>query len=411
MKKNIVVGLDIGTTKICAMVAEKEPDATVTLRGMGLTPSVGLRKGVVVNIEDTVNSIGRAIREAEETAGIEIESIFAGIAGGHIRSFNSKGMIDCSHPNREINQWDIEKAIDSAKAMSIPMDREVLHILPQEFTVDDQKGIKNPVGMTGRRLEASVHIVTAAVTSAQNIVKCIQQAGLEVEDIVLEPLASSIAVLTPDEKKFGSILLDIGGGTTDVLIFSNSSIRMSEVFSVAGDHITNDIAIGLRTTTEAAEKIKKTAGCAIRELVPADDFVKVPSMNNEQTNRISRQTLAEIIEARVNEILSLVNMKISKEISGQSFPGGVILTGGSSLLTGIVEASRRTFDLPTRLGKPNAGMKGLESMSDTPVLSTAVGLCLYGFQHRTGGIDGKLSGRNLFAKVLDRMRMWLNEYF
>lgn len=410
MKKDIVVGLDIGTTKICAMVAEREAKGSLKLRGMGLTPSVGLRKGVVINIEDTVNSIGRAVREAEEAAGIEIESVFAGIAGGHIKSFNSRGVVGISRPNREINQWDVEKAINSAKALSIPMDREVIHILPQEFIVDDQKSIKNPVGMSGNRLEVSVHIVTAAVTSAQNIVKCVHQAGLEVEDIVLEPLGSSLAVLAPEEKRYGTVLLDMGGGTTDVVVFSNGSIRLSEVFSLGGDHITNDIAIGLRTTTEAAENIKKTCGCALRELVPSSDMVKVPSINNDQMNYISRQTLAEIIEARVEEILSLINMEISRLVPKSSL-GGFVFTGGSSLLNGILEVGRRMFDSPVRLGRPNAVIKGLETLSDSPVFSTVAGLCLYGFQFREGRTDGKLSGRNLFAKVLDRMRMWLSEYF
>ncbi len=411
MKRDIVVGLDIGTTKICAMVAERDAEGSLCLRGMGLTPSVGLRKGVVINIEDTVNSISRAVREAEEAAGIEIESVFAGIAGGHIKSFNSRGMIEASQPNKEINQWDVEKAINSARAMAIPMDREILHILPQEFIVDEQKGIKNPVGMIGNRLEVSVHIVTAAVTSAQNLVKCVQQAGLEVEDIVLEPMASSLAVLVPEEKKYGAILIDMGGGTTDVVIFSNGSIRMSEVFSLGGDHVTNDIAIGLRTTTEAAEKIKKTSGCALREMAASDEIIKVPSLNNEQINHISRQTLAEIIEARIEEILGLINMEISKVKLIEPMAGGIILTGGSSLLTGMVESARRIFGSPVRIGRPNAALKGLDAMTDTPIFSTAAGLCLYGLQHREGGSDGRLSGRNLFTKVFDRMRMWLNEYF
>jgi cell division protein FtsA len=411
MKKDIVVGLDIGTTKICAMVAEKVGDGSFRLRGMGITPSVGLRKGVVVNIEDTVNSISRAVREAEEAAGIEIESVFAGIAGGHIKSLNSRGIVANPRANKEINQWDVEKAINSASAMSIPMDREVIHILPQEFIVDNQTGVKNPVGMMGNRLEVLVHIVTAAVTSAQNIVKCVQQAGLEVEDIVLEPLASALAVLTPEEKKHGSILLDMGGGTTDAVIFSNGGIRLSEVFSFGGDHITNDIAIGLRTTTEAAEKIKKTSGCGVKELVPSGEIVKVASLNNDKIQHISRQTLAEIIEARVEEILSLIDMEISKVNLKDQLAGGVVLTGGSSLLMGIIETARRMFDSPARIGRPNLILKGLEAMPDTPILSTAAGLCLYGFQFREGGIDAKLTGRNLFTKVLDRMRMWLNEYF
>ena len=411
MKKDIVVGLDIGTTKICAMIAEKTHDGSLRLKGMGLTPSVGLRKGVVINIEDTVNSIGRAVREAEEAAGIEIESVFAGIASGHIKGFNSRGVVGTSRPNKEINQWDVEKAINSAKALSIPMDREIIHILPQEFIVDDQKDIKNPVGMSGNRLEVSVHIVTGAVTSAQNIVKCVQQAGLEVEDIVLEPLASSLAVLTPEEKKHGSILLDMGGGTTDAVIFSNGGIKFSEVFSLGGNHITNDVAIGLRTTSEAAEKIKKASGCALRELVSSAEIVKVPSLNNDQINHISRQTLAEIIEARIEETLTLINMEISKTNLKESLGGGVIMTGGSSLLNGILEMARRIFDSPVRLGRPNAALNGLEGIPDTPIFSTAVGLCLYGFQFREGGAAVKLSGRNLFTKVFDRMRMWLSDYF
>lgn len=411
MKKDIVVGLDIGTTKICVMVSERDADGHLKLKGMGLTPSVGLRKGVVISIEDTVNSIGRAVREAEEAAGMEIESVFAGIAGGHIKSFNSRGVVGTSQSNKDINQWDVERAINAAKAAAIPMDREVIHILPQEFIVDDQKGIKNPVGMVGNRLEVLVHIVTAAVTSAQNIIKCVQQAGLEVEDIVLEPLGSSLSVLTPEEKRYGSILLDMGGGTTDVIIFSQGSIRLSEVFSLGGDHITNDIAIGLRTSSEAAEAIKKSHGCSLKELVPSGEIVKVPSLNNDQINHISRQTLAEIIEARVEEILGLVGMEISREGFRDSLAGGIIITGGTSLLPGLPEMARRMFDSPARLGRPNGAISGLEALPDTPILSTVVGLCLYGFQFRDGGIEGKLSGRNLFSKVLERMRQWLNEYF
>jgi cell division protein FtsA len=411
MKSDFVVGIDIGTTKICAMVSERDDAGSLKLRGMGLTPSVGLRKGVVVSIEDTVNSIGRAVKEAEETSGIEIESVFAGIAGGHIKSFNSRGIVGCSGPNKEINQWDVDKAINSASAISIPMDREIIHILPQEFIVDDQKGIKNPVGMAGGRLEVLVHIITAAVTSAQNIVKCVQQAGLEVEDIVLEPLASSLAVLTLEEKRHGVVLMDMGGGTTDVVIYSNGSVRWSEVFSIGGDHITNDIAIGLRTSTEAAEKIEKTSGCALRRLVASDEIIKVPSLNNEQINNISRQTLSEIIEARVDEILSLVKAEISKINSRDLLAGGFVLTGGTALLNGITDMASHLFNSPVRIGRPNAVLKGLDAMADTPILSTAAGLCIHGYQFRQGGADTKLTGRNLFAKVLNRMKMWLSEYF
>src|SRR4030043_194868 len=371
-KDPLVVGLDIGTTKICTVVGEVS-DGQVNIIGLGTCPSKGLRKGVVINIESTVHSIKKAVEEAELMAGYHLTSVYAGIAGGHIKGINSHGVIAVK--NREIGARDVKRVLDAPRAVAIPMDREVIHIIPQEFIVDDQDGIKDPVGMSGVRLEGRVHIVTGAITSAQNIIKCANRAGLDVDDIVLEQLGSSDAVLTPEEKELGVAIIDIGGGTTDLIIFANGSIKHTAVVSLAGSHITSDISMGLRTPLEEAEKIKKRYGCSLSSMVRKDETIEVPSVGGRKPRVLSRQTLAEIIEPRVEEILSLVHNEMLKTGYGNLIASGVILTGGSAILEGVPELAEQVFNLPVRRGTP-MGIGGLVDLVNSPIYATGVGLVL-----------------------------------
>jgi cell division protein FtsA len=354
-RENLVVGLDIGTTKICAIVGEVTAEG-IDIVGIGTAPSKGLRKGCVINIESTVGSIKRAVEEAELMAGCEIHSVYAGIAGGHIRGFNSHGIVAVK--DREVNEADIERVIDAAKAVAIPVDREVIHILPQEFVIDDQDGIREPLGMSGVRLEAKVHIVTGAVTSAQNIVKCAQKCALNVSDIVLEQLASALAVLSEDEKELGVALVDIGGGTTDIAIFHGGSIQHTSVVAIGGHHMTNDIAVGLRTPAEEAETIKKRWGCASTRMIRPGETIEVPSIGGRKSRELSRQILGDILEPRVVEIFELVQREIEKMKLTELLASGVVLTGGSTLLPGMVEMAEEVIGLPVRLGVPQ-GIGGL----------------------------------------------------
>lgn len=407
---DIIVGLDIGTTKICAIVAESDKQGHQRVIGIGSTPSKGLRKGVVVDLESTVESIGKAIEAAEEMTNIEIESVFSGIAGGHIKGFNSRGVIPVSGEGGEISDDDIKRVIDSAKAISIPMDREVIHVIPQDFIVDGHDGVKDPKGMTGVRLEAEVHIVTGAIASAQNIIKSINRAGIEVEDIVLEPLASSMATLTDDDKKGGVVLIDVGGGTTDVVVYVNGAIRHTDVFSVGGDHITNDIAIALKIPISKAEDIKKKYGCATTSMVkPNEEFI-VPGIVGRGANGMPRKILAEIIQMRIEELFSLVKEEIKKTGLSEYIGSGVVITGGTALLAGIAETAKHIFDVPVRIGKPRE-VAGLMEILDSPIYSTGVGLVLYGARHRNENEIGRFKGRNIFGKITQRMRDWVEEYF
>jgi cell division protein FtsA len=405
-KDSLVVGLDIGTTKICTVVGEVN-DGQVDVIGLGTFPSKGLRKGVVVNIESTVQSIKKAIEEAELMAGCHITSVYAGIAGGHIKGLNSHGVIAVK--NREIGPNDVKRVIDAASAVAIPMDREVIHIIPQEFIVDDQDGIRDPVGMSGVRLEGRVHIVTGAITSAQNIIKCANKAGLDVDDIVLEQLGSSEAVMTPEEKELGVAIIDIGGGTTDLVIFSNGSIKHTAVFSLAGSHITNDISIGLRTPVEEAERIKIRYGCALTSLVRKEETVEVPSVGGRKPRVLSRQTLAEIVEPRVEEILTLVHNEVVRMGYGNLIASGVILTGGSAILEGIPELAEQIFNLPVRRGTP-IGIGGLVDLVNGPMYATGVGLVLYGSRNMAQS-RFRVGEGNIFSKVTHRMREWIGEFF
>lgn len=412
MKKEpeVVVGLDVGTTKICAVVAEADERDEIRVIGIGTTPSHGLRKGVVVDIESTVESVGKAVEEAEQMANVEIHSVFAGISGGHISGMNSRGVVPVSGKKGEITDEDIQRAIDSAKAVSIPMDREVIHTIPQQFLVDGQDGVKDPRGMSGVRLEAEVHIVTGAITSAQNIIKSINRAGLEVEDIVLEPLASSLAVLTEEEKAQGVVLVDIGGGTTDVVCFVDGAIHHTDVFSIGGDHLTNDIAIGLRIPISKAEEIKKKFGCAMASLVKDNEEFVVPGIVGRAANSMQRRILAELIELRMDELFSLIKDQIKRNGVGEFIGSGLVITGGSALLMGLTEMARKVFDVPVRLGRPT-NVSGLVDILDSPIYATGVGLVQYGFKHRKENGPSRFRGRNIFGKIIGRMQSWVGEVF
>ncbi|MBI2162839.1 MAG: cell division protein FtsA [candidate division NC10 bacterium] len=412
MGKNngVIVGLDIGTTKVCAIVAEKNGDGVVDVIGLGHSPSRGLRKGVVVNIEATVDSIRRALEDAELMAGVEIRTAFVGIAGGHIKGINSRGVIAISGKNREVTRQDIERVIDAAKAVALPVDREVIHVLPQEFMIDDQGGIREPLGMSGIRLEAEVHIVTGAVASAQNIIKCANKAGLEVQDIVLQQLASSEATLTPEEKELGCVLVDVGGGTTDVAVFVEGSVYHTAVLAVGGDLLTNDIAIGLRTPHPEAESLKRKYGCALASMTRPDEKIEVPSVGGRRPRVLSRQTLCEIIQPRLEELFSLVDREVRRGGYVGRVNGGVVVTGGSSIMEGVPELAEQVFDMPVRRGIPR-GVGGLTDVISSPMYATGVGLGLYGAAHRDRRKFRQVTDRNIFDKVVARMKEWFGEIF
>ncbi len=373
--------------------------------GIGTHPSRGLRKGVVVDIDATVDSIKHAVEEAELMADCEITSVYAGIAGGHIRSFNSHGVVAVKE--REVREGDVRRVIDAAKAVAIPMDREVIHVIPQEYIIDDQDGIREPLGMSGVRLEAKIHIVTAAVTSAQNIVKCANKAGLNVIDIVLEPLASAEAALADDERDLGVCLVDIGGGTTDIAVFADGSIKHTSVLGLGGYHVSNDIAVGLRTPFEEAERIKKKFGVASARYLGSDDVISVPSVGGRRPRQVSRKILCEIIEPRVEEILSLARQEIAKTGLDQAIPSGVVLTGGASSLAGIEELAEEIFEAPVRIGMPcNVG--GLQDVVRSPIYATGVGLVQFGFgQQPESASRFRIRDDSIFGRVKRRMRDWL----
>ena len=407
-KHKYIVGLDIGTTKICCIIAELTPTGQIEIIGLGQSPSRGLRKGVVVNIDSTVESIKDAVEEAELMAGCEIESVFVGIAGGHIKSLNSHGIIAVK--SKEIIQSDIDRVIEAAKAIAIPLDREVIHVLPQEFIVDNQDGIKTPLGMAGVRLEAKVHIVTAAVTSAQNIVKCVNKAGLGVHDIVLEQLASSESVLSTDEKELGVALIDIGGGTSDLAIFYQGAIKHTSVLAIAGAQITNDIAIGLRTPNSEAEKIKHIHGCALASLVNPENQIDVSSVGGRTSRTVGHQILSEIIEARTKEMFEILNHEIQIAGFQDMISSGIVITGGTASLRGIDELAEETFQVPVRVGIP-MGLGGLIDVVENPIFATSTGLIHYGVKSYNSGKTQELEGRNLFEKIFSRMKGWAEEFF
>ena len=405
-KTNVIVGLDLGTTKTCVIVGEIT-DQGVDIIGIGSYPSEGLRKGVVVNIDSTVEAIKKAIDEAEHMSGCEISSVYAGIAGGHIKGQNSLGIVAVK--GREVDEEDVQRAIEASKAIAIPTDREILHTLPQNFIVDDQDGIRDPVGMSGVRLEAKVHIVTGAVTSIQNIVKSVNRVGLEINEIILEQIASSEAVLSNDEKDLGVALIDIGGGTTDIAVFTAGSIKHTAVLPVGGNYLTSDIATGLRTPLADAEKIKIKYGCAFSALIAKEETIEVPSVGGREPREVSRQILGRIVAPRMEEILTLAYKEIVKSGYEDILAAGVVLTGGAALLEGITELAEQIFNMPVRRGRPT-GIGGLNDMVKSPMYATGVGLVLYGSKHISKNAFIQGSG-SLFVNMLKKIKKWFLEFF
>jgi cell division protein FtsA len=402
-EKDLIVGLDIGTSKVVAIVCEVMPDGTADVIGIGSHPSRGLKKGVVVNIESTVHSIQRAVEEAELMAGCQIHSVYTGIAGSHIRSLNSHGIVAIR--DNEVSEGDVDRVIDAARAVAIPADQKILHILPQEFIIDNQEGIREPIGMSGVRLEAKVHMVTGAVSAAQNIVKCVRRCGLEVDDIILEQLASSYAVLVEDEKDLGVCLVDIGGGTTDIAVFSGGAIRHTAVIPIAGDQVTNDIAVALRTPTQHAEEIKVKYGCALTQLANTDDTIEVPTVGDRPPRRLARQTLAEVIEPRYEELFTLVQSELRRSGFEDLVAAGVVLTGGSSKMEGVIELAEEVFHMPVRLGEPQF-VTGLVDVVRNPIYATGVGLLLFGYKNRHRRHHVEASTGVGVKGVWARMKRW-----
>src|ERR671915_33387 len=404
--KKLVVGLDIGTSKIAAIVAEITPEGRFGIIGMGNCPARGLKKGVVINIETTVNAIQRALEEAELMADCKIREVYTGIAGSHIKSFNSQGMVAIK--DKEVGKPDIDRVIETAKAVQIPNDQQILHILNQEFIIDGQEDVREPLGMSGVRLEVKVHIVTGAVSAAQNIIKCVRRCGLEVSDLILQPLASAMAVLSDDEKDLGVCLVDIGGGTTDIAVFTHGAIRHTAVIPIAGDQITNDIAMALRTPTADAEAIKTRHGVALRQLAHANEMIEVPGIGERSPRSMSRQTLAEVIEPRAEELFSLVQQVLRESGFEELLSSGVVLTGGSSTMHGMVELGEEIFHMPVRLGLPKY-QGGLAEVVRTPRYATAVGLLLEGASQVKHGQLSRQSGS--VKAVFGRMREWFQRNF
>ncbi|MDG2175005.1 MAG: cell division protein FtsA [Gammaproteobacteria bacterium] len=395
---NMIVGLDIGTSKVVAIVGEINPEGGLNIVGIGRHRSRGLKKGTVVNIESTVQSIQRAVEEAELMAGCQIHSVYAGIAGSHVRSMNSHGIVAIR--DKEVYPADIERVIDAAQAVAIPADQKVLHILPQEYIIDSQEGVKEPLGMSGVRLEAKVHLVTCATNAAQNIEKCIKRCGLETDEIILEQLASSYSVLTEDEKELGVCLVDIGGGTTDIAIFTEGAIRHTGVIPIAGDQVTNDIAMALRTPTDNAEELKIKYACALSQLASEDDMIKVPSVGERPPRELSRQALADVVEPRYDELFHLIQAEIRQSGYEDMMAAGMVFTGGTSKMEGVAELAEEIFHMPVRIGVPN-DVSGLVDIVRNPTYSTAVGLLLYGVQqaHERVGLATREPGVSLFDKV------------
>jgi cell division protein FtsA len=399
--EQMIVGLDIGTSKVVAIIGVAGPSGQLEIVGTGMHPSSGIKKGVVVNIESTVHAIQRAIEEVELMAGCQIHSVYAGIAGSHIRSLNSHGIVAIR--DREVHQTDIDRVIDAARAVAIPADQEILHVLPQEFIIDNQEGVREPLGMSGVRLEAKVHLVTCAANAAQNIKKCIRRCGLEVDDIILEQLASSYAVLTEDEKQLGVCLVDIGGGTTDIAVFTDGAIRHTGVIPIAGDQVTNDIAMALRTPTAHAEELKIKYACALAQLAGPDETIKVPSVGDRAPRSLSRQALAEVVEPRYDELFTLVQSELRRSGLEDLLAAGIVLTGGTSKMEGVVDLAEEIFHMPVRLGMPQ-NIQGLADIVNNPIYSTGVGLLLYGLQQQQE--NRSVPKKGAASGLLGRIRQW-----
>jgi cell division protein FtsA len=405
--KNLIVGLDIGTSKIVTIVAELLPEGTLKVIGLGQHPSRGLKKGVVINIDSTMQAIQRSIEEAELMADCKIKTVFTGIAGNHIKSLNSHGMVKIK--DAEVSQMDVDRVVETARAVSLPADQQILHILTQEFIIDGQDDVREPLGMSGMKLEVKVHIVTGAVAAAQNIVKCIKRCGLEVSDLILQPLASSIAVLTEDEKELGVCLVDIGGGTTDIAVFKNGSIRHTAVIAVAGDQITNDIAVAFRTPTQSAEDIKIKYGCALRQLADAREVVEVPGVDGREARQLSIQTLAEVIEPRVVELYELVLQELRRSGMEEMIASGIVITGGSAMMRGMIELGEEIFHMPVRMGMPRY-VGGLSEVVSNPRYATGVGLILMGKQQLERHLTGQMESSSV-GRIFDKMKSWFQGNF
>ena len=405
--RKLIVGLDIGTSKVVSVVGELAAENSLEVIGIGSSRSHGLKRGVVVNIESTVQSIQRAVEEAELMAGCEIHTVFAGIAGSHVRSLNSHGIVAIR--DKEVSRSDVERVIDAARAVAIPANQRVLHVLPQEFLIDSQEGIREPVGMSGIRLEAKVHLVTGAVSATQNIVKCVQRCGLDVENVVLEQLASSYSVLTEDEKDLGICLVDMGGGTTDIAVFRGGAIQHTAVIPIAGDQVTNDIAVSLRTPTQYAEEIKIKYACALSQLANPDETIEVPSVGDRPPRRLARQTLAEVVEPRYEELFSLVRDELRRSGFEELIAAGIVLTGGSSKMEGAVELAEEIFHVPVRLGIPQY-VEGLADIVRNPIHATAVGLLLYGKEVAEGQADAAAARAGVVGGF-SRMKAWVQGNF
>ncbi|MDF1831315.1 MAG: cell division protein FtsA [Porticoccaceae bacterium] len=404
--EQMIVGLDIGTSKVVAIVGVAGPDGQLEIVGTGMHPSSGLKKGVVVNIESTVAAIERAVQEVELMAGCQIHSVYAGIAGNHIRSLNSHGIVAIR--DREVHRLDIERVIDAARAVAIPADQEILHVLPQEYIIDNQEGVREPLGMSGVRLEAKVHLVTGAANAAQNIKKCIRRCGLEVDDVILEQLASSYAVLTEDEKQLGVCMVDLGGGTTDIAIFTDGAIRHTGVIPIAGDQVTNDIAMALRTPTANAEELKIKYACALAKLARPEETIKVPSVGERPPRDLSRQALAEVVEPRYDELFTLVQAELRRSGFEELVAAGIVLTGGTAKMEGVVELAEEIFHMPVRLGCPQ-NIQGLSDIVNNPIYSTGVGLLLYGLEQQREGGRGQESEQG--EGLVSRIKAWFKEHF
>jgi cell division protein FtsA len=402
--KNLIVGLDIGTSKVNALVGEVKPDG-IEIIGLGNYPSFGLKRGVVVNIDATVDSIQRAVGEAEAMAGYPVRSVYTGIAGNHIRSLTSHGVVPIQ--NQEVTYADVDRVIEAARAVAIPADQKILHILPQEFIIDSQEGIREPIGMSGVRLEAKVHMVTGAVSAAQNIIKCIQRCGLEVSEIILEQLASSQSVLAEDEKELGVCLIDIGGGTTDIVIFTEGAIRFTSVIPIAGDQVTNDIAVALRTPTQSAEQIKRKYACALTDLASQEELVEVMGVGDRRGRTLSRRALAEVVEPRYEELFHLVKIELHRSGFEEFLAAGIVLTGGASNVSGCVELAEKIFKLPVRLGSPQ-NINGYSEVTNNGMYATGTGLLLYGYQQQC---EQRKPNRTMLRGKLARMKNWLSENF
>ena len=400
-QQRMIVGLDIGTSKVVAIVGEINPEGTLEIIGIGSHSSQGLKKGVVINIDSTVQSIQRAVEEAELMAGCQIHSVYAGIAGNHIRSLNSHGIVAIR--DREVFQPDIDRVIDAAQAVAIPADQKILHILPQEYVIDNQEGVKEPLGMSGVRLEAKVHLVTCAVNAAQNIEKCIRQCGLEVDDIILEQLASSHAVLTDDEMELGVCLVDIGGGTSDIAIFTEGAIRHTAVIPIAGDQVTNDVAMALRTPTPHAEEIKIKYACALASLAGENETIQVPSVGERRDRSLSRQALAEVVEPRYEELFNLIQAELRRSGFEHLMAAGIVLTGGTSKMEGVVELAEEIFHMPVSIGKPRC-FSGLADIVRNPIYATAVGLLQYGSSQSEG--MGRVKSKTDNESLVDKVKQW-----